>query len=81
MPAAPSAIGRLWLGLAQLRKLPEFGEARRRNWRRLRASLENVPGLLLPEPTPGSDPSWFGFLLTVRDDAPFTRDQIVQHLE
>jgi CDP-6-deoxy-D-xylo-4-hexulose-3-dehydrase len=37
--------------------------------------------LLLPEPTPRSDPSWFGFLITVRPDAPFTRDELVLHLE
>jgi CDP-6-deoxy-D-xylo-4-hexulose-3-dehydrase len=36
---------------------------------------------VLPEPTPGSDPSWFGFAITVRPDAPFTRDQITRHLE
>ena len=69
------------LGLAQLRKLPEFGEARRRNWGRLRASLEDVPGLLLPEPTPGSDPSWFGFAITVQPDASYTRRELVDFLE
>jgi CDP-6-deoxy-D-xylo-4-hexulose-3-dehydrase len=69
------------LGLTQLRKLPEFGAARRRNWRRLRASLENVPGLLLPEPTPGSDPSWFGFAITVQPDASYTRRELVAFLE
>lgn len=69
------------LGLSQLAKLPEFGEIRRRNWRRLRESLDGLPGLLLPEPTPGSDPSWFGFVLTVLPDAPFTRRELVAHLE
>jgi NDP-hexose-3,4-dehydratase len=69
------------LGLAQLRKLPEFGEARRRNWRRLRTSLESVPGLLLPEPTAGSDPSWFGFAITVQPDASYTRRELVAFLE
>ena len=61
------------LGLTQLRKLPEFGAARRRNWQRMRAALDGVPGLLLPEPTPGSDPSWFGFVITVDPDAAYTR--------
>ncbi|UGQ13411.1 lipopolysaccharide biosynthesis protein RfbH [Yinghuangia sp. ASG 101] len=69
------------LGLAQLDKLPEFGAARRHNWQRLREGLDGVRGLLLPEPTPGSDPSWFGFVLTVADDAAFTRAEIVDHLE
>ncbi|MFB4301777.1 lipopolysaccharide biosynthesis protein RfbH [Actinomadura sp. NTSP31] len=69
------------LGLSQLRRLPEFGAARRRNWRRLREGLDGLPGLLLPEPTPGSDPSWFGFVITVTADAPFDRDEIVAHLE
>ncbi|MEV0155424.1 lipopolysaccharide biosynthesis protein RfbH [Micromonospora sp. NPDC050686] len=69
------------LGLSQLRKLPEFGAARRRNWQRLRAGLADVPGLLLPEPTAGSDPSWFGFAITVRSDAPYTRRELVDFLE
>jgi CDP-6-deoxy-D-xylo-4-hexulose-3-dehydrase len=70
------------VGLAQLAKLDEFGAARRRNWaffRRAFADLEDR--FILPEPTPGSDPSWFGFMLTVRDGAPFSRDAIVRHLE
>ncbi|MFF0520927.1 lipopolysaccharide biosynthesis protein RfbH [Actinomadura nitritigenes] len=69
------------LGLSQLKRLPEFGAARRRNWRRLREGLDGLPGLLLPEPTPGGDPSWFGFVITVAADAPFDRDEIVAHLE
>ncbi|ASW57605.1 lipopolysaccharide biosynthesis protein RfbH [Plantactinospora sp. KBS50] len=69
------------LGLSQLGKLTEFGAARRRNWRRLRDELDGVPGLILPEPTPGSDPSWFGFVLTVRPDAGFTRAELVAFLE
>ena len=35
---------------------------------------------ILPEPTPGSDPSWFGFPLAVRDGAPFTREELLKHL-
>ncbi|WP_019074876.1 lipopolysaccharide biosynthesis protein RfbH [Streptomyces hokutonensis] len=69
------------LGLAQFEKLPEFGAARRRNWQRLREALDGVRGLLLPEPTPGSDPSWFGFVLTVTKDASFDRAEIVSFLE
>jgi CDP-6-deoxy-D-xylo-4-hexulose-3-dehydrase len=70
------------IGVAQLRKLPRFISARRRNWKRLReafAAYEEY--LILPEPTPGSNPSWFGFKLVVREDAPFSRSQLVAHLE
>ncbi|MEV0001612.1 lipopolysaccharide biosynthesis protein RfbH [Micromonospora sp. NPDC050980] len=69
------------LGLSQLGKLAEFGAARRRNWQRLRDELDGVPGLILPGPTPGSDPSWFGFVLTVEPDAGFTRRDLVAYLE
>ncbi|MFD2768420.1 lipopolysaccharide biosynthesis protein RfbH [Micromonospora eburnea] len=69
------------LGVSQLRRLTEFGEVRRRNWRRLRDALENVPGILLPEPTPGSDPSWFGFIITVLADAGFRRSELLAFLE
>src|SRR6266536_297283 len=69
------------LGLSQLGKLPQFGAARRRNWQRLRESLDGTPGLLLPEPTPDSDPSWFGFAITVLPDARFSRSELVDFLE
>lgn len=70
------------VGLAQLGKLPSFADARKRNWRILREGLAPCEDFfVLPEPTPESDPSWFGFILTVREDAPFTRDEIVRHLE
>ncbi|HJG37654.1 lipopolysaccharide biosynthesis protein RfbH [Enorma phocaeensis] len=53
------------IGCAQLRKLPRFVEARRRNWRMLRELLADCSDkLILPEPLEGSDPSWFGFVLT-----------------
>jgi CDP-6-deoxy-D-xylo-4-hexulose-3-dehydrase len=70
------------IGCAQLEKFPGFVEARKRNWKLLRdgvAGAEN--NFILPESTDNSDPSWFGFLLTVKKDAGFTRDKIVQHLE
>jgi CDP-4-dehydro-6-deoxyglucose reductase, E1 len=69
------------LGLAQMDKLEGFGRMRRANHAKLRAGLAPFESLLrLPNPTPGSDPSWFGFLITVRPDAPFTRDDIVKFL-
>jgi CDP-6-deoxy-D-xylo-4-hexulose-3-dehydrase len=70
------------IGCAQLRKLPGFVEARKRNWARLREGLADLGDrFLLPEAAPGTDPSWFGFLLTVREGAGFTRDEIVGRLE
>ncbi|MDX3691349.1 lipopolysaccharide biosynthesis protein RfbH [Streptomyces europaeiscabiei] len=69
------------LGLSQLNHLDEFCAARRRNWRRLRDGLQDVPHLLLPEATPRSDPSWFGFILTVDPEAPFSRAELVDYLE
>ena len=70
------------VGLQQLRKLEAFGDARRANWRYYREALAPLAdSLLLPEPTDGADPSWFGFMVTVRDGAPFTRDELVAHLE
>jgi CDP-4-dehydro-6-deoxyglucose reductase, E1 len=70
------------IGCAQLEKLSGFVEARKRNWQSLRdrlSSLEEV--FIIPEATPKSEPSWFGFMLTVRDRAPLKRDRIVGYLE
>jgi len=70
------------VGVAQLKKLPAFIEIRKRNWQLLYERLKPYEEfLILPEATPNSDPSWFGFLLTVREDAPFSRNQIIQFLE
>ena len=70
------------VGVAQLEKLPRFVEARRRNWARLREALAPYEdAFVLPEPTPNSEPSWFGFALVVRPEAPFDRDAIVGWLE
>ncbi len=70
------------IGCAQLEKLPFFIEARKRNWKLLRDGLTDLSDrFILPEATPNSDPSWFGFLLTVREGAGFRRDEIVNYLE
>jgi CDP-6-deoxy-D-xylo-4-hexulose-3-dehydrase len=70
------------VGVRQLERLDGFVAARRDNWSFFRAALAELEEfLLLPEPTPGSEPSWFGFLLSVREGAPFTRAEIVAHLE
>ncbi|MGW0073180.1 DegT/DnrJ/EryC1/StrS family aminotransferase, partial [Streptosporangium sandarakinum] len=58
-----------------------FCAARRRNWRRLREGLDGVPHLVLPEATPRSDPSWYGFVLTVDPQAPFGAKELVDFLE
>jgi CDP-4-dehydro-6-deoxyglucose reductase, E1 len=70
------------VGVAQLQKLPHFINVRRENWRRLRdAFAAHEDDLILPEPTPHSDPSWFGFKLLVRSEAPFSRNEMVHYLE
>lgn len=70
------------IGRQQLRKLDAFVAARRANHARLAAALAaHEEFLVLPRATPHSDPSWFGLLLTVREGAPFTRREIVAHLE
>jgi CDP-6-deoxy-D-xylo-4-hexulose-3-dehydrase len=70
------------IGCAQLEKLPSFIETRRKNWKLLRDGLADLADtFILPEPTNNTVPSWFGFLITVRDKATFTRDDIVNHLE
>ena len=70
------------VGLAQLEHLDGFIAARRRNFARLKAGLKRFEGLLvLPEATPNSDPSWFGFPISVTRAAPFSRNQLTAHLE
>nr|MDA8388206.1 DegT/DnrJ/EryC1/StrS family aminotransferase [Nitrospiraceae bacterium] len=70
------------VGCAQLEKLPAFIEARKRNFKRLYKGLKPLEGVfVLPKSVKGADPSWFGFLLTVKEDAGFTRDAIVRQLE
>jgi CDP-6-deoxy-D-xylo-4-hexulose-3-dehydrase len=70
------------VGQAQLRKLPAFIDARRRNFRMLYKGLLDLEEFfILPQATPGSDPAWFGFPLAVRPEAPFHRDQVVRYLE
>lgn len=70
------------VGVAQLAKLPGFIEQRRRNFEFLREALQPLEEfLILPEPTPRSSPSWFGFPITLRETAPLSRNALVQHLE
>lgn len=70
------------VGLAQLEKLNDFIKTRKHNWNLLYNGLKQYEDyFILPKPTENSDPSWFGFLLTVRKDAPFSRNDITNHLE
>ena len=70
------------IGCAQLKKLPGFVEARKENWRYLRERLDDTQDvLLLPQKSEKADPSWFGFLMTVREDAGFTRNELARFLE
>jgi CDP-6-deoxy-D-xylo-4-hexulose-3-dehydrase len=69
------------IGLAQLDRLDSFIELRRRNWKYLKTGLNGLEEFLaLPKVAENSDPSWFGFALTVKPGGPKTRNQIVQEL-
>lgn len=69
------------VGLAQMDRVDEFIQARRKNFDSLIELLSPLQEVfILPEATPNSEPSWFGFPITLREDAKVTRDQLVQHL-
>ena len=68
-------------GLAQMDRLEGFIAARKRNFQFLRERLAGCePFLILPQATPESDPSWFGFLLSIREDRGFQRLDLLNHL-
>lgn len=70
------------IGVRQLDRLDEFTLARKANHAQLTRALAPVADVLqLPEATPNSDPSWFAYLMVVRENAPFTRAELVRHLE
>jgi CDP-6-deoxy-D-xylo-4-hexulose-3-dehydrase len=70
------------IGCAQLEKLDSFVKARRNNWQILYDGLKDLEKFfILPQPQKNSKPSWFGFMLTVKENAPFKRDDIVRYLE
>ena len=69
------------IGVAQLKKLPEFIAARRRNFQLLWDALSDLQDtFILPEATAGSEPSWFGFPIAVRPEAAFPREDLLKHL-
>lgn len=69
------------IGCAQLEKLDSIVEARRKNFAYLKEGLEGTRGLILPEAQKNSNPSWFGFLISVKEDTGFTRNDLSQYLE
>ena len=69
------------VGCAQLEKFPGFVEKRKENFKYLYNGLKDVDELILFKSCPESDPSWFGFLITLRDGVDFSRNDLVRHLE
>ena len=70
------------VGLAQLKKLPDFIRARKKNWQLLYEGLKKYEDyFILPKATDNSDPSWFGFLITLKDNSKLTRAEITRKLE
>ncbi len=70
------------IGCEQLKKFPSFIERRRHNWARLRDALSCAEDkLILPEPAEGSNPSWFGFLISVREGSGLSRNKMTEYIE
>lgn len=70
------------LGVSQLKKLPRFVDIRRQNFQTLYNGLKYLEEFfILPEATPHSQPSWFGFPIAVRPEAPFSRRKLIRHLD
>ncbi|MCK9373417.1 MAG: lipopolysaccharide biosynthesis protein RfbH [Sulfuricurvum sp.] len=69
------------IGVAQLEKFPAFVEKRKENFAKLYEGLTGVEGLILNTATPNSAPSWFGFMITLKEGLSFTRNDLAEHLE
>lgn len=70
------------IGCEQLKKFPSFIERRRHNWTRLYAALEPIEDkLILPQAAPNSEPSWFGFLISVRTEEGVDRNAVTKYVE
>lgn len=70
------------IGCEQLKKFPSFIERRRYNWARLKDALAPVADMLiLPEPADNSEPSWFGFLISVKPESGLDRNKITKYVE
>jgi dTDP-4-amino-4,6-dideoxygalactose transaminase len=70
------------IGCEQLKKFPEFIKRRRHNWERLKNALKPVEDkIILPVPAENSNPSWFGFLITIKPDSGLERENVVRYIE
>jgi len=69
------------IGVAQLEKFPAFVEIRKENFKKLYDGLKDLEEVILVEKQPLSDPSWFGFMITLKDGVKFSRNDIVEFLE
>lgn len=70
------------VGVEQLKKFPSFIERRKHNWTRLHAALEDIQDkIILPKPAENSDPSWFGFLISVRPETGLNRNDVTKYIE
>ncbi len=70
------------IGVAQLKKLPDFVQKRQSNWEYLRAGLSDLQGeLILPEKAEGTKPCWFGFIVSVTGKCGKTRNEVASYLE
>jgi CDP-4-dehydro-6-deoxyglucose reductase, E1 len=69
------------LGLSQLKNIDAFTQSRKDNFKQLYKQLEGVEGLILPKATPKSDPSWFGFPITIDPESSISRQGLLQFLD
>lgn len=70
------------VGCEQLKKFPSFIERRRHNWERLYKALEPLTDkLILPQPAENSQPSWFGFLISIRPETGINRNDVTRYIE
>ena len=70
------------VGCEQLKKFPQFIEKRRHNWDKLNSILKNAEDkLILPIPAENSEPSWFGFLISAKEDSGLNRNKITKYIE
>lgn len=69
------------VGCAQIEKFPNFVQRRRQNFKKLYDGLKDIKELILAKAQPHSEPSWFGFMMTVADGAKFSRNELSEHLE
>lgn len=69
------------LGLSQLKNIDAFTQSRKDNFKQLYKQLDGVEGLILPKATPKSDPSWFGFPITIDPESSISRQGLLQFLD